>query len=208
MKTKFALKLIYIWFRYIYLPWSKLISKIIAKVIGKEVLKEVESRSRNTWHNLKEYNLRDRWSKFLSINGPIHWASDPWWMGYDAIINPWISVYRKKDDCDGFATIALNIIGDVATYEGVDYKQQGYLAFIPHLTLYLKRGMNAPAHIVALFYNGESNKYLVISNFEATVVDGLIGVIDNYNYSLAKEDTAAYRVSFTKDFKDIKVDTV
>lgn len=91
--------------------------------------------------------------KWEKVNDMIKWRKDPLWQLGDAITDPYKSLMEKGDDCDGFASVAVVILGKKFSFMNIDFVFDGM-----YFSFYRKSGLDFAGHCIGIW---RSNKYLL-----------------------------------------------
>lgn len=96
-----------------------------------------------------------RWQKLLSM---MKYRPDPPWQLWDAVTDPWTSLIKGKDDCDGYAAIASKVFGNV-----LKYKDKTFLFDRLYFAFYRTPDNKYKGHCIASWKSVIEGKYLIVS---------------------------------------------
>ena len=107
---------IYIGFS-LYLFWCKFYTFFQRLFKGKQYTK-IKKLVEMYFDSIKEIDvpLYRKWS-MINEHFNFKWRADKWYMLWDVISDPYLSLYNHGDDCDGFANCALHFFGEEIIHE-------------------------------------------------------------------------------------------
>jgi len=143
------------------------------------------------------------------------WTADTWWMLGDVIGDPYMSIYRDGDDCDGYASISLEFFKNGIMYDNKKFGHGHYVSLIFHnskkdiLKIILKtisfgllyKDFNyIVGHTIAVYDSMDSSSEVVFtSNSNLMRTDSMEDVIKFHERIYDKK--CILRIDYDKDLK-------
>jgi len=165
---------LFIFFKYFYLKWCQFynyfsIKKLgyrykIMELVGKKKLREARSGTITP-----EERIKNLWNNIIPN---FKYESDKWYELYDVITNPYIALNRGYGDCDDFASIAIELLGNKIPYtvhtEKYEFWLSGYYSIIfkksifDYIRMIFYKEERSTGHTVAVWRR--KDMFIVISN--------------------------------------------
>lgn len=101
-------------------------------------------------------SLLDKWGWILSV---LTWRADPLWQLKDAVTDPWSSLIKGKDDCDGFASVSSVVFG-----KSFKHKKKTYLRGGLVFALYKNNEGKIKGHCISFWRSIVHGDYICISS--------------------------------------------